>query len=270
LSNSDNELHLSRVTNRPTRRPLLAVIQYDGGGFAGWQRQPPPARTVQAEFESVLERLLGKRVAVTGAGRTDAGVHALGQVASVTVGFTHPVETVTRAMNAQLPEDIRVLEVVEAPADFHARFSAVGKTYEYRVLRSAICLPFERHYVHHHPYPLDEERMGALAPLLEGEHDFSAFAASDETDELRRSKVRTIFSSCLHRNGERLIYRVRGSGFLKHMVRNIVGTLVEIGRGRQRAEWVDEVLASGDRTQAGRTAPAEGLFLVSVDYGAQL
>jgi tRNA pseudouridine38-40 synthase len=166
-------------------------------------------------------------------------------------------------MNRRLPGDIRVLEASETHELFHPRFDAVAKTYEYRILRSENCSPFERLYVYHHPYPLDEARMMEVALRLEGEHDFTSFATADESDVLGRSKVRTIFSSTLARDGDRLIYRVRGSGFLKHMVRNIVGVLLESGKGNITASnlWAPR--------DPGPTAPARGLFLVSVEYPAQ-
>ena len=162
-------------------------------------------------------------------------------------------------MNRLLPAAIRVLSVEEVASEFHPRFDAKAKTYEYRIMRSEICSPFEWQYAHHYPYPLDEERMVKLARTLEGERDFTVFAAADESDAEGKSKVRTIFSSELRREGDRLIYRVRGSGFLKHMVRNIVGTLIAAGKGNI------EDLANLP-VRSGPTAPARGLFLVSVEY----
>ena len=171
-------------------------------------------------------------------------------------------------MNRLLPRDIRVLDLADVALDFHPRYQAVAKTYEYRILRAEICSPFERRYVHHHAYPLDEDRMIEFAPLLEGEHDFSAFAASDDRDELGRSNVRRIFSSRLERVGDRLIYRVRGSGFLKHMVRNIVGVLLEVGKGNLTRADIEARLKPDCTIPSGPSAPARGLFLVSVEYPA--
>jgi len=193
-------------------------------------------------------------------------VHALAQVAAFSIGNPIPAENLKRAMNRLLPHSIRVLAVEEAAADFHPRFHARAKTYEYRIWRGEICSPFERHYVLHHPYPLNLEPMIEAARILEGEHDFTAFAASDERDEEGASKVRTIFSSRLESVGERLVYRVRGSGFLKHMVRNIVGTLLEVGKGNLDAAGVRALLGPGVTVKAGPTAPARGLFLVGVEY----
>jgi tRNA pseudouridine38-40 synthase len=176
------------------------------------------------------------------------------------------VDNLRRAMNRLLPRDIRVLGVEEAALDFHPRFQAKRKTYEYRIFRGEICSPFERRYVCHHPYPLALEEMISAAPLLEGEHDFTAFAASDERDELELSKVRTICCSRVALEGERLTYRVTGSGFLKHMVRNIVGVLLEVGKGNlDRAGFLAR-LQPGCAIPAGPTAPARGLFLESVEY----
>jgi tRNA pseudouridine38-40 synthase len=193
-------------------------------------------------------------------------VHALAQVAAFDLENRIPVDNLRRAMNRLLPDAIRVLEAREASPEFHPRRHAIWKTYEYRIWRGEICSPFERRYVHHFPYPLDEERLMRAAPLLEGEHDFTAFAAADEKDRLGGSKVRRLFSSRAFREGERLIYRVTGSGFLKHMVRNIVGTLIEVGRGNRDASDVLALLKSGKPASAGPTAPACGLFLIEVRY----
>ncbi|HLX45921.1 MAG TPA: tRNA pseudouridine(38-40) synthase TruA [Bryobacteraceae bacterium] len=246
-------------------RRVRVTVSYDGTDFHGWQVQPGLA-TIQGTIENVLAEIEGAAVHVDASGRTDAGVHALAQVAAFALANPIPVENLRKAMNRLLPRDIRILDAAEADGDFHPRYAAVAKTYEYRIHRAEICPPFERRYVHHHPYLLDEEGMVELAPLLEGEHDFSAFAASDERDELGLSKVRRIFSSLACRQGDRLIYRVRGSGFLKHMVRNIVGVLLEVGKGNLQRDDVLARLQPGCAIPAGPTAPARGLFLVSVEY----
>ncbi len=240
-------------------RRIRITFSYDGSAYHGWQIQPG-IPTIQSAVESVISEIEGLPVNVDASGRTDAGVHALAQVAAFTIANPIPSDNLVRAMNRLLPRDIRVLEASETQASFHPRFDAIAKTYEYRILRSDICSPFERLYVYHHPYPLDEERMTKIAPLLEGDHDFTSFATSDESDALGRSKVRTIFSSTLCREGDRLIYRVRGSGFLKHMVRNIVGVLIEGGKGNLHEDelWTPR--------NPGPTAPARGLFLISVEY----
>jgi tRNA pseudouridine38-40 synthase len=246
-------------------RRIKITLAYDGTDFHGWQVQPG-LETIQGSIEGVIASIEGKPVHVAGSGRTDAGVHALAQVAAFSIENPIPVINLGKAMNRLLPRSIRVNEVGEAPAEFHPRFDAKAKTYEYRVLRTEVCQPFERRYVHHHPFPLDLEAMIAAAPVLEGEHDFSAFAASDERDEEGGSKVRSIFSSRVSLEGDCLIYRVRGSGFLKHMVRNIVGTLIEVGKGNVTYADVLARLTPGCGILPGPAVPARGLFLVSVEY----
>ena len=246
-------------------RRIRITLSYDGTDFHGWQVQPGLA-TIQGTLEAALEAIEGAPVHVAGSGRTDAGVHALAQVAAFSISNPIPIPNLRKAINRLLPRDIRVLDLEETAENFHPRYDAVAKTYEYRILRAETCAPFDRRYVHHHPYPLEEERMIELAPLLEGEHDFSAFAASDERDELGISKVRRIFSSSLERSGDRLIYRVRGSGFLKHMVRNVVGVLLEAGKGNVTRDDLLRRLEPGCKIPPGPTAPARGLFLVSVEY----
>ena len=246
-------------------RRVRITVAYDGTDFHGWQVQPG-LPTIQGALEAVLAEVEGAPVQVEGSGRTDAGVHALAQVAAFSLTNLIPAPNLRKAMNRLLPRDIRVLEVEESAPDFHPRFAARAKTYEYRILRAEICSPFERRYVYHHPYPLDEARIFELAPLLEGEHDFSAFAASDERDQLGLLKVRCLFSSAAERRGDRLIYRVRGSGFLKHMVRNIVGVLLEAGKGNLTRADLEKRLVPGCAIPAGPSAPARGLFLVGVEY----
>ncbi len=246
-------------------RRIKIQLSYDGTDYHGWQVQPE-LTTIQGTLEQVLSELEGAPVQVAGSGRTDAGVHALAQVAAFSIVNPIPVDNLLRAMNRLLPRDIRVTKVEEAQPDFHPRFQAKRKTYEYRIFRAEICPPFERRYVYHHPYPLHEEEMIAAAPLLEGEHDFKAFAASDDRDELELSKVRTIFCSRLAQESDRLIYRVTGSGFLKHMVRNIVGVLLEVGKGNVDRDGVRARLNPTNSIPPGPTAPARGLFLISVEY----
>jgi tRNA pseudouridine38-40 synthase len=246
-------------------RRIKILLSYDGTDYHGWQVQPGLA-TIQGALEDVISGIEGRPVQVAGSGRTDAGVHALAQVAAFSIENPIPVDNLRRAMNRLLPRDIRVTHVEEAAVDFHPRFQARRKTYEYRIFRGEICSPFERRYVCHHPYPLAVEAMIALAPLLEGEHDFTGFAASDERDELELSKVRTIFCSRFELAGDRLVYRVTGSGFLKHMVRNIVGVMLEAGKGNLDRAGLLARLEPGCVIPAGPTAPARGLFLVSVEY----
>lgn len=226
----------------------------------------PNLVTIQGTLESVLAEIEGAPVQVTGSGRTDAGVHALAQAAAFSLSNPIPLVNLRKAMNRLLPRDIRVLDVLEVAPGFHPRYAAVAKTYEYRILRAEICPPFERRYVYHHPYPLDEGRIMEWAGVLEGEHDFTAFAATDERDERGLSKIRRIFSSQAERCGDRMIYRVRGNGFLKHMVRNIVGVLLELGKGNLAREDLLARLRPECQIPPGPAAPARGLFLVSVEY----
>jgi tRNA pseudouridine38-40 synthase len=245
------------------------TVAYDGTDFVGWQRQAN-GLSIQGLIEGALEKIDGRAVAVAGAGRTDAGVHALGQVAGFTLDRTMAADVLLRALNAHLPDAIRVISAAEAPASFHPRFAAHAKTYRYRILNSDVASPFERRYAWHVPGTLDVAAMSAAARLIEGQHDFAAFQA---TGSDVATTVRDIVSSRIADGEGRnppsaiLDYEITGTGFLRHMVRTIVGTLVEIGRGRRPADSMAHLLVLGDRASAGPTAPASGLFLVSVDYG---
>jgi len=243
-------------------RTIKLTLAYDGTRFVGWQRQAE-GESIQGLLEHALARFEGASVDVHGAGRTDAGVHALGQVASARVTFTHDTTTLARALNALLPEDIRVVDVAEAAPDFHARFDARSKTYQYEMRTTPVSTPFDRAYVWHLPEPLDLNAMRQAAAVLVGRHDFAAFqSAGSETS----STVRTLSRSELLAGDGFLRYEIAGDGFLRHMVRAIVGTLVEIGRGRRPLSTMAELVAGGTRGDAGATAPARGLFLVRVDY----
>jgi len=246
-------------------RKLRFEVAYDGTDFHGWQVQLS-LPTVQGVLEQVIGQIEGKPVRVIGSGRTDAGVHALAQVAAVSIENPIPPDNFRRAVNRLLPASVRVSQVSEVAEEFHPRFDARRKTYEYRVFRDEVCPPFERRYLLHYPYPLDEVAMMAAAPLLEGEHDFTAFAATDEKDALNASRVRTIFRSALTRIERTLIYRVTGSGFLKHMVRNMIGVLFEVGKGNLDPDDILARLAPTCDIRPGPTLPASGLFLMSVEY----
>jgi tRNA pseudouridine38-40 synthase len=261
-------------------RNLKLVLAYDGAEFSGWQVQPDAA-TIQGTLASAIGRVTDENVLPQGSGRTDAGVHALAQVATFATESPIPAENLVMALNDLLPPSIRVLEVTEAPPDFHARKSALAKTYRYRMYRGAISPPLLARYVWHYPYPLDEDAMHQAAALVVGEHDFTSFAAVDpEPNSLNRearevlrrqtstefSNVRRVFASSWERQGDELVYTIRGSGFLHHMVRNLVGTFVLVGKGTLPPSDLARILDAQNRSAAGPTAPARGLYLVGVEY----
>jgi tRNA pseudouridine38-40 synthase len=252
------------------------TLTYDGTAYHGWQVQPG-LPTIQGELQSALNRILGESPLPQGSGRTDAGVHALGQVASFALEAPIPAKNLLRALNRTLPAAIRVLQIVRVTEAFHARHSAEAKTYEYRIFRGGLCSPFLAPYVHQCRWPLDRSALDEAASDVVGEHDFVSLAASDpdlndrgeDSDTDVRSTTRTIFSSAWSEgpgDPDLLIYRVRGSGFLHHMVRNLVGTMLEIGRGQFPVGAMPRILAARARSAAGPTAPARGLFLHSVEY----
>ena len=264
------------------------TLAYDGTDFQGWQVQPG-LPTIQGELQAALGRVTGESPLPQGSGRTDAGVHALAQVTSFTLRAPIPPENLLRALNRTLPPSIRVSETKTVRSTFHARHSATAKTYEYRILRAIDCPPFLARYVYACPWPLSLDALQAAARLLDGEHDFLSFAATDPDLAHRaalienpnanapsppESTIRTLFSSTwVERSidaGELLVYRVRGNGFLHHMVRNLVGTMIDVGRGHLAPEEIPRILAARARSEAGPTAPARGLFLHSVEYPPEL
>ena len=241
------------------------VLAYDGGDFHGWQIQPDHP-TVQGKLRDALLRITGEDVLPQGSGRTDAGVHALGQVASFALTAPIPETNLARALNRTLPASIRVLSATRVANDFHARHSALEKTYEYRIFRGAICPPWRARYVYALNTRLDLEAMRRAAERVLGVHDFTSFAASDSDSP---DHVRALHASEWIRAEEDqlLLYRVRGNGFLHHMVRNLVGTFLEVGRGNVEEAAMAAILEARSRERAGPTAPARGLFLISVNYG---
>jgi tRNA pseudouridine38-40 synthase len=247
-------------------RNIKLTLCHDGTDFHGWQRQPGP-RTVQQVLEEALERLTGVRPNATASGRTDAGVHALGQVVHFLTASRHPTDTFVRALNALLPRDVRVLEASEMPQSFHATLDARSKRYRYVIDNARIASPFQLRYSWHVHHPLDTAAMGDAATSLLGRHDFRSF----ETDwPNRMSSVRTILDLAVERRGESVTIEVEADGFLYNMVRSIAGTLVLVGAGKRPVSWVTNVLAAESRVEAGPTAPPQGLFLVVVRYRSEL
>jgi tRNA pseudouridine38-40 synthase len=279
----------------PELQTWKLTLAYDGTDFSGWQVQPGE-RTIQGALQAALGNITGESPLPQGSGRTDAGVHALAQVASFALQAPIPEGNLRRALNRILPLSIRILEARTAPNSFHARHSALAKTYEYRVFRGEICPPFLARYVLDCRWPMDFEALQGSARFFVGEHDFLSFAATDpdlagrtldsdgnseprpiprpgfEIEPPTPATVRTIFSSAWEERhseaGDLLIYRVRGNGFLHHMVRNLVGTMLDVGRGHLPLLEIPAILAARSRSAAGPTAPAKGLFLHSVEYPA--
>lgn len=274
------------------------ILAYDGTGYRGWQAQPGGG-SIQQCLAAAVQAITGESAVVHGSGRTDAGVHALGQVAHVHLHTRLPAVNLQKALNARLPPAIRVLGATEAPAAFHARRDALAKTYRYRWYRGPVCPPFLYRYVHHYPYPLDEAAMAVAAGCFLGRHDFTSLAAAGGDRRAERAAdvslgaasgsgedglaeatpgaerlarrgprgaIREIFACTITRDDAELRLEVTGSGFLRHMVRNLAGLLMDIGRRRRQAGEIPGILAARDRRRAGATAPAKGLCLVAVSY----
>lgn len=245
------------------------LIQYDGTDFHGWQVQEND-RTIQGELERVIGMLVDAQVSVIGSGRTDAGVHAEGQVANVHIaGDNFTPEKLKHAINGNLWRDIRVIKVEKAPDDFHARFSAKSKTYLYRVVNAPVMSPFWRRFAHHESRPLDVARMNEAARLFLGEHDWTAFASarSDGDSRVRNVTDFTVESLWDARADAQVIeFRITAKGFLRYMVRSIVGTLIEVGLGVKTSDTIQTAIVTGDRSLAGKTASAQGLTLLKVEY----
>jgi tRNA pseudouridine38-40 synthase len=245
-------------------RNIKLTIAYDGTDFHGWQRQAG-VRTVQGVLEDALHDVTGENVTATASGRTDAGVHALAQVVHFLTISRHTPETFVRALNAHLPDDVRVASAIEKPQAFHATLDAKSKRYRYVIDNGRFADPFQLRYSWYVRYPLDTAAMARAGTALLGRHDFHSF----ETDwPNRTSSVRTIFDLAVNRAGSLVTIEVEADGFLYNMVRAITGTLARVGKGKQLESWVAEVLAAEDRALAGPTAPAKGLFLVKVSYGS--
>ncbi len=241
---------------------IKIILEYDGTGFSGWQFQPNQ-RTLQGEFEAAVKRISGEDIRVTASGRTDAGVHALGQAVNFKTGSDMDAAAWQGALNHFLPAEMRALEAAEVPEDFNARYCAQGKQYGYIILNRRIPSPLKRNYSWHVPVPLDMDAMKKGAAYLLGEHDFTSFRAvnSDGVNPVRTLRTLEILS-----DGNRIFFSLEASGFLRHMVRTVVGTLVEVGKGRFAPDDVKGMLDAKDRSRAGPTAPGQGLYLVHVQY----
>ena len=239
------------------------ILQYEGTRYHGWQKQGNTQDTVQAKLEGVLSRLDGKTVEVHGAGRTDAGTHAAGQVANFYLQTEPDAHEVLNYLNTYLPEDIGVTSVVEVPIRFHSRLNAVRKTYQYRLKTGNIPKVLERRFLAEYPEELDVELMRKAAKMLLGRHDFASFCANPR---MKKSTVRTLHRLDIEEYPDELRFVVCGSGFLHHMVRILVGTLCEVGCGKRKPESMEHLLAARNRSMAGETMPAKGLMLMEVEY----
>jgi tRNA pseudouridine38-40 synthase len=250
-------------------RNFKLTIAYDGAEFHGWQAQPG-VPTIQGALNDAASKITQEKVFIHGASRTDAGVHALGQVAHFKTQSGLSAVEFQRALNALLPPTIRILAAEEMGPEFHARWQAHGKTYRYRIYRGRVLPPFEYRRALHYPWPLDEVAMAEAARHFEGEHDFSSFAASSgsEEDDKDRQMTRVLHSSEIVREPEReeIAYVVRGQSFLRYMVRKIVGTLIEVGKGRLAPADIPQIFELRDRSRSGPTVPPEGLYLVSLEF----
>ena len=249
-------------------RYFKLIIAYDGTDFHGWQMQSNKP-TVQGEIVNVLRRITQENVQLHGAGRTDAGVHALGQIGSFRTQSTLSADEFQRALNALLPPTIRIVAAEEVGPDFNARWSARGKIYRYRLYRGKVVPPMLWRYVLHYPFSLDEDAMRDASARFVGMHDFASFAAStgSEEDDKERSTEREIYSTELVRSsdGEELVFTIRGRSFLRYMVRKIVGTLLDVGRGKLKPDDIDRLYELKDRSKSGPTVPPQGLCMVSVE-----
>lgn len=239
------------------------TLAYDGTRYDGWQKQGNTEKTIQGKLENLLSRLEGRTVEVQGAGRTDAGVHAKGQVCSCRLNRNWTEEALRDAMNQYLPADIAILRVEQVSERFHARLSAVGKIYCYRIWTGAVPNVFERNYVYHHKEPISVVSMRQAAPYLIGTHDFKSFCSNKH---MKKSTIRTLDAIEIEELTDEIRITYRGNGFLYNMVRILTGTLIEVGEGKRTPESVTDILKQKDRQQAGFTAPPQGLTLLEVEY----
>ena len=245
-----------------THMRVKLIVAYDGTAYSGFQSQNN-ARAIQDVLEDALKALFKEKIKTIGASRTDAGVHARGNVAVFDVETKIEVSKIAYALNTYLPEDIKIMESTRCAHDFHPRYCDSRKTYIYRIFNAKINDPTRRLYTHHFYYPLNGDKMNEAAAMLVGEHDFASFCAAGYSGN---STVRTIYESCVERNGDEISYTVTGSGFLYNMVRIIAGTLIDIGNGRKEPWEMQEILKGKDRALAGDTAPTKGLMLMNIEY----
>jgi len=248
-------------------RNIKLTIAYDGAGFHGWQVQPG-VPTIQSALNEAASQITQEKITLHGASRTDTGVHALGQVAHFRTHSRLSAAEFQRALNGLLPPAIRIVAAEEVGPDFHSRWQSQAKTYRYRIFRGRVLSPFDHLRVLHYPWPLDEDAMAAAARLFEGEHDFTSFAAASGIEDDDRDMTRVIYSSEILREPDRdeIAYVVRGRSFLRYMVRKIVGTLVEVGKGRLGLSDIQRIFEARDRNASGPTVPPEGLYLMSLEY----
>ncbi|OPL15831.1 MAG: hypothetical protein AVO39_07000 [delta proteobacterium MLS_D] len=244
-------------------RNIKITVEYDGTAYSGWQRQEG-AGTIQEALENVAGRIMQETIRIVASGRTDAGVHALGQTASFRTSTALPVERIQAGMNSLLSPDIAITAIEEVPASFHARYDSASKVYQYFLYNAPVRSPLRRRYCWHVREPLDCEAMGLAAASLRGRHDFSAFRSSGSDV---KTTERTVFATSLLRSADNMvIFEIEGDGFLRSMVRSIMGTLVDVGKGKITPETFRSIMESGDRNRAGATAPPQGLFLKEVRY----
>jgi tRNA pseudouridine38-40 synthase len=238
------------------------IVHFDGTDYSGWQYQAPPERTIQGELIRALKIIAKRRVVVTGSSRTDAGVHSTGLTANFHLRIKIAAESLQRALNALLPEDIRVVSCEILDKSFNARFSAKSKTYCYRIFFGQVCPPFVYRYMAHIPYPLNLRKMREAVPYFVGEKDFSSFTSDDP----QKNRIREISEFTMRVKGKEITFTISGKSFLRYMVRNIVGTIIDVGRGKINLKNISAIFAAKDRRNAGQTAPARGLILVKVEY----
>lgn len=238
------------------------ILQFDGTRYSGWQYQAPPIKTVQGELVRALKIIAKQRIVVTGSSRTDAGVHSMGLTANFQLKVRITAESLQKALNALLPEDIRVVHSEIVDKSFNARFGAQSKTYIYRICFGQVCSPFISRYVNHIPYPLDLRKMRKAVPLFIGQKDFSSFTS----DEPEKKRIREVSEFTMRVKKDEITFTIKGKSFLRYMVRNIIGTIIDVGRGKINVEDIPAIFEAKDRKAAGQTAPPRGLTLGSVDY----